>query len=96
MDRGWLSHELPLCRAVGVIADAGFRGRLLGRSMKECLKKIAKSGAVAVVAALLTACGYQDAPKPVEFKPGVYQGKTDEALSKEQVERLRERGATAY
>ena len=63
--------------------------------MDRTRKIIGFAGAVGLAVGL-AGCKYQDAPDPVDFKPGVYQGQTDEKLTDEQVKALRERGNTAY
>lgn len=53
-------------------------------------------GIIVGFAALVFLAGCKDEDRPLSYTPGEYGGKPDTALTKEQVEALRQRGMRSY
>lgn len=46
-----------------------------------------------IAALAMSGCRESEQDRPLSFKPGVYQGKQDEKLTEQELDRLRQRGA---
>ncbi len=46
-----------------------------------------------IAALAISGCRESEQDRPLSFEPGVYQGKQDEKLNEQELDRLRQRGA---
>ena len=63
-------------------------------SVVEMIAKFSRSAAgILLVALALAGCREEEQNRPLQYKPGVYQGAEDEKLSEEELNELRFRGS---